>query len=109
MFSNNDIFCMACRAKLGYVVDHNYIHLHGWDRQAVFDINKGTVTVKCKCGVGRVIRDRGNHDEGRKESMDVWLETNTNSDHGEHEDHSQRASEPDQLDDNAKRNFIETE
>lgn len=67
--SMNDIFCMACRAKLGRVVEHNYIYLNGWDRQAVFDIKKGTVTVKCKCGVGRVIRDRGNHDE---ETMNVW-------------------------------------
>lgn len=62
--SVNDIFCMACRTKLGRVIDHQYIHLNGWDRQAVIDLIGGTVTVKCKCGVGRVIRKKGNFDEG---------------------------------------------
>lgn len=88
----NDIFCMACRAKLGRVVDHNLIYLNGWDRQPVFNIELGTVTVKCKCGVGRVIRNRGNHDEGSKESMNVWLQEINEGSGGEHQSHSQRES-----------------
>jgi len=78
----NDIFCMACRTKLGRVVDHRHICLKGWDRQPVFDIEKKTVTVKCKCGVGRVIRGQGNYDEGYKENLGVWFEQINESSQG---------------------------
>lgn len=91
----NDIFCMGCRAKLGRVIDHKIIHLTGWDRMALFDCEKETVTVKCRCGVGRVIRRRGNHDEGFKENLNVWMEEASDSSSGEHEDRSQRESKSD--------------
>lgn len=76
--SSNDIFCMSCQTKLGRVEDHRHIRLNGWDRQPVFDIEKGTVTVKCVCGTGRVIRSRGNHEEGYKENLDVWIREEDN-------------------------------
>ena len=85
----NDIFCMGCRAKLGKVDEYRYIYLNGWDRQAVIDLEKGTVTVKCKCGVGRVIRNRGNHEEGYKENLGVWLEEINSELGGEREDSDQ--------------------
>ena len=89
----NDIFCMACRAKLGRVDEHRYIYLNGWDRQPMFDIEKGTVTVKCKCGVCRVLRSRGNHEEGFKEDLGVWLQEINDSNSGEHEADSEGASQ----------------
>jgi len=82
----NDIFCLACRSKLGRVDEYRLICLNGWDRQAVFDIEKGTVTVKCKCGVGRVIRSRGDHEEGYKENLGVWLQEINDELGGEHQD-----------------------
>jgi len=58
----NDIFCRGCGSKLGKVVDHRYVNLDGYDRKCMVDLVIGTVTVKCKCGVGRVIRRRGDDD-----------------------------------------------
>lgn len=90
----NDIFCMACRAKLAKVDEHRFVYLNGWDRQPVFDIEKGTVTVKCRCGVGCVIRNRGKHEEGYKENLGVWLQENISESVGEHKDHDQGEGQP---------------
>lgn len=79
-YPKNDIFCMGCREKLGCVLEYRYIQLDGWDRKVVFDTFKGTATVKCKCGTGRVIRGIGHDEEQSKEMLDVWMDENSNSD-----------------------------
>lgn len=75
----NDIFCRACGSKLARVVEHQYVHLTGWDRKCMVDLINGTVTVKCKCGVGRVIRSRGD-DDMRIGDADVWDNKGTSTD-----------------------------
>ncbi len=67
----NDVFCKACRRKLAKIFDHRLINLNGWDSLATIDMEKKTVTVKCKCGVCQVIRCRGDDHEG---VLDVWYE-----------------------------------
>ncbi len=88
-YPKNDIFCMGCRDKLGCVLEYRYIQLDGWDRKVVFDTFKGTATVKCKCGTGRVIRGIGHDEEHDKEMLDVWLQEITNGNGGEHENSSE--------------------
>lgn len=71
--SVNDIFCKACRRKLAKTIDHRYVNLNGWDSLATIDLKEKTVTVKCKCGVGQVIRCRGDDHEG---DFYVWDDQN---------------------------------
>jgi hypothetical protein len=81
-----DIFCLACERKIARIREYRHVYLNGWDRWAVIDLENQTVTVKCKCGVGRVIRSRGKYDEGDKEMLGVWLEEINKADSGTHED-----------------------
>ena len=81
-FPVNDIFCTTCRALLAKVLNYRHIQLEGWDRKVLFDSEKGTATVRCKCGTCRVIRPKGDSNEGEKESLNVWLEEIGDSDSG---------------------------
>lgn len=90
----NDIFCRACRTLLAKVCDYRYIQMVGYDRRIEVDCLKGTATVKCKCGVVRVIRSRGNDDEGEMEDLGVWLEETDEGNCGEHEGTDKGADNP---------------
>jgi len=91
----NDIFCVGCRTKLASVLEYRYIQLDGWDRKVVFDTFKGTATVKCKCGVGRVIRGVGHDEEQDKEMLDVWLQEINDCNNGESKNHSEGTRQTD--------------
>ena len=83
----NDIFCRGCGAKLAKVVGHRYVNLDGYDRKCMVDLVVGTVTVKCKCGVGRVIRRRGDDDLklGDVDVRDNEIDKGANGDSGKSE------------------------
>lgn len=89
----NDVFCMGCRKRIARVHEYRYIHLEGYDRMAVIDCKQGTATVKCLCGVGRVIRSRGNDDKGEKGELNVWLQEIVEDSSGKLDVDSERASQ----------------
>jgi hypothetical protein len=90
-----DIRCLACEKKIALIREYRHVYLKGWDCRAVIDLEKGTVTVKCECGVGRVIRSRGNDFRCDKEMLSVWLEEINEANSGTHEDSDERASATD--------------
>ncbi len=81
-----EISCMGCSEVIAKIHDYRYIHLTGVDRKAVIDTQKNTVTVKCRCGTGSVLRARDKYDEGEKENLSVWLQEINHSNGGELQD-----------------------